>query len=158
MKIIFKVVLIRRSLCYIIEGKIMKDLTKGNVIKVLLIFAIPLIISGLLSQTYNLFDLMVAGKFVGDNALGATGCSTTFIQFVSSLFWGFGVAVATITGELYGEKNYRKIVTITKTILILNIVLMFEVCAFSILFARQILTLLKVDEIIYDDALTYFII
>jgi len=136
----------------------MKDLTKGNTFKVLLIFSIPLILSGLLSQTYNLFDLMIAGKFVGDNALSAIGCSTTFIQFVSSLFWGFGVAAATITGELYGEKNYRKIVTITKTILILNTVIMFAVCAFSIIFARQILTLLKVDEIIYDDALTYFII
>jgi Na+-driven multidrug efflux pump len=73
---------------------------------------------------------MIAGKFVGDNALSAIGCSTTFIQFVSSLFWGFGVAAATITGELYGEKNYRKIVTITKTILILNTVIMFAVCAF----------------------------
>jgi putative MATE family efflux protein len=158
MKIIFKVVLIRRSLCYIIEGKIMKDLTKGNVIKVLLIFAIPLIISGLLSQTYNLFDLMVAGKFVGDNALGATGCSTTFIQFVSSLFWGFGVAVATITGELYGEKSYKRIVTATKTVLILNSAVMFLVCLFCIIFARQILTLLQVDEVVFEDAMTYFII
>src|SRR5574344_876009 len=158
MKIIFKVVLISRSLCYIIEGKIMKDLTKGNVIKVLLIFAIPLIISGLLSQTYNLFDLMVAGKFVGDNALGATGCSTTFIQFVSSLFWGFGVAVATITGELYGEKSYKRIVTATKTVLILNSAVMFLVCLFCIIFARQILNLLQVDEVVFEDAMTYFII
>lgn len=135
----------------------MKDLTKGNTFKVLLIFSIPLILSGLLSQTYNLFDLMIAGKFVGDNALSAIGCSTTFIQFVSSLFWGFGVATATITGELYGEKNYRRIVTIIKTILTLNSIVMFIVCAFSIIYAKQILVILKVDQIVFDDALTYFI-
>lgn len=136
----------------------MKDLTKGNTFKVLLIFSIPLILSGLLSQTYNLFDLMIAGKFVGDDALSAIGCSTTFIQFVSSLFWGFGVAAATITGELYGEKNYLRIVTIIKTIMALNSIVMLIVCAFSIIFAKQILVILKVDQIVFDDALTYFII
>ena len=51
----------------------MKDLTKGNTFLILFRFAIPLIIAGVVAQSYNLIDLIVAGNFIGSDALSATG-------------------------------------------------------------------------------------
>ena len=51
--------------------KIIKDLTVGSVPKVLLTFAMPLFLSGLLQMVYNMVDMMVVGKFVGTEGLSA---------------------------------------------------------------------------------------
>lgn len=134
----------------------MKDLTKGNTFFVLLKFAIPLIIAGVISQSYNLIDLIIAGKCIGTDALSATGCTTTLIQFLSSLFWGFGVAVSAVVGKLYGSKQYSRIHTVLKTITLFVFTLMFIICLGFIIFSRQTLYLLKVDEEIFEAANSYF--
>ena len=62
----------------------MKDLTKGNTLKTFLIFAIPLVLGGVLSQGYNLVDTIIAGKMLGDTGLAAIGATAPLISFVSS--------------------------------------------------------------------------
>lgn len=81
----------------------MKDLTRGKTFSTLMRFAIPLMIAGVLQQTYNLVDLIVAGTAISSDALGATGTTSTLIQFLSSIFWGFGVAISAHVGVLFGE-------------------------------------------------------
>lgn len=134
----------------------MKDLTSGKTFSVLLTFAIPMMIAGIISQSYNLIDLVVAGKFIGSDALSASGCSSTFIQFLSSLFWGFGVAVATVVGELYGEGKNLRIVTVLKTVLIFITAAMLILSGLCFLLAPQIMLLLKVDPDIFISATSYF--
>lgn len=134
----------------------MKELTKGKPFKTILIFAIPLILANILSQTYNLVDLIIAGKVIGEDALSATGCSSTFIQFISSIFWGFGVALSTIVGIYFGQKNQKKIVLAIKTSLIFITIVMFFICLFCFLFSKQILILLGVDKQIFTDSNSYF--
>lgn len=136
----------------------MKDLTKGHTFNVLLKFAIPLIIAGVLSQTYNLIDLIVAGRFIGSDALSSTGCTSTFIQFLSSIFWGTGVATATICGELYGEKKKKEIVLTIKTIITTVTVVMLVISFLCIIFVDPILFFLKVDSDIFQSAKNYFMI
>lgn len=134
----------------------MKDLTQGKTFKTLLLFAVPMLIAGLLSQSYNLIDLVIAGQAIGSDALSATGCTSTFIQFLSSLFWGFGVAVSTIVGQLFGKRKKDEIVTVCKTTLLFIGIVMFFLCLVCIIFARLILTLLKVDMEIFEAAKQYF--
>jgi putative MATE family efflux protein len=134
----------------------MKLLTKGNAFKVLFKFSIPLIISGLLVQTYNLVDLIIAGKCIGDDALSATGCTTTFIQFASSLFWGFGVAVGTVCGQYFGSNEKEKIINVIKSSIILDTLIMFFICVACVLLSDFILQLLKVDQLIFENAKIYF--
>lgn len=134
----------------------MKDLTKGNTFLILFKFAIPLIIAGVVAQSYNLIDLIVAGNFIGSDALSATGCTSTLIQFLSSLFWGFGVAVSAIVGKLYGSKQYERIPVVIKTVSIFVSGLMALLCVGFIVFSRQTLVLLKVDEEIFEAANSYF--
>lgn len=133
------------------------NLSKENkVFKALFLFAIPLIISNVLAQSYNIIDLIVAGRVLGTDALSATGSTSTFIQFVSSFFWGFGVAMSTVIGELYGKGDKKGAVKAIKTGVMFIAGLFFLVSLFCFIFAPQILTWLKVDPEIFDSALLYF--
>jgi Na+-driven multidrug efflux pump len=71
----------------------MRDLTKGNIYKTFLIFAIPMVLSGILSQCYNVVNTIIAGKLLGEGALSAIGAITPIDTFVNSVFWGYGVGV-----------------------------------------------------------------
>lgn len=133
-----------------------KDLTKGNTFLTLLKFAIPLIVAGVISQSYNLVDLIIAGKVIGSEALGATGATTTLIQFLSSLFWGFGVAVSAVVGKHFGAKRYERIPTTIKTITFAVTVTMFFICLGCIIFTDGIMEIFKVDTLVVDDASSYF--
>ena len=87
----------------------MKDLTQGNIFKTFFLFGFPLVLSGLLSQTYNVIDTAIAGKFLGESGLASIGATSPLITFFSSLFWGFGVGVPVYAAKLYGRGDYDKI-------------------------------------------------
>ena len=130
--------------------------TNRNIFKALLVFSLPLILSNLITQSYNLVDLIIAGKVIGTDALSATGVSSTFIQFLSSIFWGFGVALSTYTGELYGEGNYKKLIKCIKTGILFISIVMFVICGVCIIIAPQIMKWLKVDSLILESSTSYF--
>ena len=50
-----------------------RDLTKGPVIRSMLLFAIPMILGDLLQQCYNIADTLIVGHVLGSNALAAVG-------------------------------------------------------------------------------------
>ena len=68
----------------------MKDMTKGNPLKLIVLFALPMVASSLLQQCYNLADSVIAGRFAGVNALAAIGVSTPITQ----LFVNLGVGAS----------------------------------------------------------------
>ena len=53
------------------------DLSKGPVVKSMLLFAIPMILGDLLQQCYNIADTLIVGRFLGEKALAAVGSSFT---------------------------------------------------------------------------------
>lgn len=65
-----------------------QDLTKGSVIKSMLLFAIPMILGDLLQQCYNIADTLIVGQFLGRDALAAVGSSFTLMTFLTSVILG----------------------------------------------------------------------
>ena len=51
-----------------------KDLTKGPILKTLLLFALPMILGNLLQQIYNITDTIIVGRVLGSGALDAARC------------------------------------------------------------------------------------
>lgn len=84
----------------------MKDLTRGNIYKTFLLFAIPLMLSGLLSQAYSIVDTMIAGHFLGDAGLSAIGATADLINLASSTFWGINAGLGMLTASLFGAKDF----------------------------------------------------
>ena len=63
-----------------------KDLTRGPVMRSMLLFAVPMILGNLLQQLYNVADTLIVGQFLGKNALAAVGSSFTLMTFLTSIY------------------------------------------------------------------------
>ena len=64
------------------------DLTKGNISRSLLLFALPMMAGNLLQQFYNVADTLIVGRFLGPDALAAVGSSYTVMTFLTSVILG----------------------------------------------------------------------
>ncbi len=80
-----------------------QDLTKGNITKTLLLFALPMILGNLLQQTYNITDTLIVGRFVGKEALAAAGASYTLMTFLNSILLGLCMGSGTLISLYYGK-------------------------------------------------------
>lgn len=65
------------------------SMTEGNIVKILLLFSIPLILGNLLQQTYNTVDSVIVGNYVGSSALAAVGSSTALINLLIGFSKGY---------------------------------------------------------------------
>ena len=103
----------------------MKNLTKGNPLKVILLFALPLYIGQLFQLCYGLIDTRVIGSVLGEAALAGVGSTTALsdllIEFLNGIVFGFGIVIATFFGAQDEKKMKQAIdgtivmgVTITK--------------------------------------------
>lgn len=86
-----------------------KDLTKGNIYKTFFLFGLPLVLSGVLSQSYHIVDTIIAGKYLGEKGLASMGAVSPMLTFVSSVFWGLGAGYGVYIARLFGQKEYVKI-------------------------------------------------
>lgn len=82
--------------------KVTFNMTEGNVIHVLLLFTVPIFISNLFQQLYNVVDIAVIGHVLGDHALAAIGATTSIysliIGFINGMSNGFCVVIARYFG------------------------------------------------------------
>lgn len=84
-----------------------RDLTKGPVVKSMLMFAIPMILGNLLQQCYNIADTMIVGQFIGRNALAAVGSSFTLMTFLTSIILGLCIGSSALFSMRFGQKDDR---------------------------------------------------
>ena len=82
---------------------------KGPIGRTLLHFAIPVLISQLLQELYNVADCMVVGHFGGQYALAATGISGMLLSVLINFFIGFSSGISVITSRLFGSYNFSKL-------------------------------------------------
>ena len=82
-----------------------RDLTKGSVIKSMLLFAIPMILGDLLQQCYNIADTLIVGQFLGRDALAAVGSSFTLMTFLTSIILGLCMGSGALFSICFGQRN-----------------------------------------------------
>lgn len=83
------------------------DLTKGPVVKTMLIFALPIILGNLLQQCYNIADTLIVGRFLGAEALAAVGSSFTLMTFITSVFLGLCMGSGAVFSMRFGQKDEK---------------------------------------------------
>ncbi|HCM91352.1 MAG TPA: MATE family efflux transporter, partial [Lachnospiraceae bacterium] len=90
-----------------------KDMTKGNVFKLLIGFSIPMLIGNLFQQVYNLVDSIVVGKYVGADALAAVGATGSLNFLFFSLCIGLTGGIGIVISQHFGagdDVNVRRTV------------------------------------------------
>lgn len=81
------------------------DMTKGPVMKSMLLFAVPMVLGNLLQQCYNIADTLIVGRFLGPNALAAVGSSFTLMTFLTSILLGLCMGSGTLFSIRFGERD-----------------------------------------------------
>jgi len=131
------------------------DMTKGNIIKHLLYFSIPMLIGNIFQQVYNLVDSVIVGRFIGADALAAVGTTGSITFFFFALCNGIGSGGGIITSQFFGghdEKKVKSCIANTGYIMI-TFPLVVGIVAFII--ARPLLIALATPEAILNDAVAY---
>ena len=82
-----------------------RDLTKGNITKGLVLFALPMIAGNLLQQFYNIADTLIVGKFLGRDALAAVGSAYTLMTFLTSVFLGLSMGAGALFSICLGKQD-----------------------------------------------------
>lgn len=131
------------------------DMLSGPLLPRMLLFALPLIASGVLQQSFNSVDVAVVGRFAGRHALAAVGCTGPVIGLLINLFVGISVGVNVVIANYIGQRNgqgVRKAVSATMVLSVICGVLMLLVGESM---ARPVLELTGTPAEVLDDAVRY---
>ena len=85
-----------------------KDLTKGPILKTLLLFALPMMLGNLLQQIYNITDTIIVGRVLGSGALAAVGSTYTLMTFLTSVMIGLCMGCGALFSMHYGAGRHRE--------------------------------------------------
>lgn len=125
------------------------DLTKGNITKTMIAFALPMILGNLLQQMYNIADTLIVGRALGSGALAAVGSAYALMTFLTSVLLGLCMGSGAVFSICWGEKNTEKLKSAIFTSFVLTALLTVVLNIVVFIFMDNILLLLNVPEEIY---------
>lgn len=132
-----------------------KDLTTGNLLKKIIEFSIPVMLSGILQLLFNTCDLIVVGKFAGDASLAAVGSTSSLINLIINLFMGVSVGANVTVARAIGRKDDEGVKQLVNTSIIFSIVSGIVLMIFGIFTARFWLELMDTTAESIDKATLY---
>lgn len=135
-----------------------KDLTQGKPAKVLWLFCLPILISAVFQQFYNMADSIIAGKVLGEEALAAVGASYPLTTIFIAVAFGFNLGCSAVVSKLFGEKNFRDLRSGVSTVMIASAVIGVALTAAGVGAGRAVMQLLDTPADIMDDAMMYLYI
>lgn len=132
-----------------------KDLTCGNPRKVLWQFTIPMFVSVIFQQLYNIADSIIAGKFAGEDALAAVGASYPITMIFMAIAIGSNIGCSVVISNLFGGKQYKKMKTAVYTTVIVTFVFAIVLTHFGLLGSDFLLNIVNTPDNIFEQAGVY---
>ncbi len=132
-----------------------KDLTVGKPKTVLWKFCLPLFGSIIFQQLYNIADSLVAGKFIGENALAAVGNSYEITLIFIAFAFGCNMGCSVIVSQLFGAKKYERLKTAVSTACIFSAFLCAALMLAGILGCSLLLDLMQTPAEVFSDSKLY---
>ena len=123
-----------------------KDLTEGQPGRALALFSIPSLISVVFQQLYNMADNVVAGQFIGDDALSAVSVSYPVTMIYMAVALGINIGCSVVISQLFGAKRMERMKTAVSTSLISTAALALALTALGLIFCGPLLRLLNTPE------------
>ena len=134
------------------------DLTVGKVPRVILTFSLPLLLSTMLQQFYNLADSMIVGNFAGTVGLAAIGAAYPITLFFVAVATGASMGCSVVISQLFGARRMDELKQAILTALISFAVLGAVLAGAGALLSGTLMHLLNAQEDIFAPAKTYLII
>lgn len=131
------------------------DMCSGPLLSRILLFAVPLICSGVLQLVFNATDIIVVGRFVSSNAMAAVGSTSSLINLLVNFFIGISVGANVLVARFRGANDYDDAQETVQTALITAVIGGFVLIAAGMLLARPMLEWMATPEEVIDQAVLY---
>ena len=112
----------------------------------IILFSLPLMLTGILQLLYNASDIIVLGHFASDNSAGAVGSTGSLVNLITNLFLGLSVGACTAAARWIGAKNEQRLEHVVHTSICLSVIGGIVIGVFGILVSRQMLILMNVPQ------------
>lgn len=131
------------------------DMCNGPILKKMLVFAIPLVCSGVLQLLFNAADVIVVGQFAGDNSLAAVGSTTSLVNLFTNLFIGLSIGVNVLVARYFGAKRERELSDTVHTAIAISLLSGVILAILGIVFSPMILKLMSTPKNVLPLATVY---
>ena len=131
------------------------DMCSGPLLSRILLFAIPLICSGVLQLVFNATDIIVVGRFVSSNAMAAVGSTSSLINLLVNFFIGISVGANVLVARFRGANDFDDAQETVQTALITAVAGGFVLIALGILLARPMLVWMATPGEVIGQAVLY---
>ena len=115
------------------------DMCNGPIVSKMLIFAIPLMPSNILQLLFNAADVIVVGKFAGEDALAAVGSTGSLVNLFVNFFMGMSVGANVLVARFFGAKQEHKVKDTVHTSILVSLICGIFLLVFGILFSPIVL-------------------
>ncbi len=138
-----------------------RNFSEGPILSRMILFALPLIATGVLQQLFNTADTVVVGRWGGDTsaerevALAAVGSCGALINLIINLFFGMSVGAGVCVAHDIGAGRYRNVSRTVQTSMVASLVCGVVLMVFGLLTARPLLALMGTEADILDEAVPY---
>jgi putative MATE family efflux protein len=128
------------------------NMTQGSSSKILITFAIPMVLGNIFQQLYNTTDAIIVGRFIGKNALAAVGVANPIMSI--AIFFMFGICMGTsiLMAQLFGSGDNKTLKKEVSTALIIGIIFTILLSVICILLSRWVLIITGTPKEILNDA------
>lgn len=131
------------------------DMCHGPLLGKILLFSIPLMLSGILQLLFNAADVVVVGRFAGSQSLAAVGSTSSLINLLINLFIGLSVGSNVLIARYYGGGQEKEVSDTVHTAILLSIISGFVLCVIGVALARPLLELMGTPEDVLNKSVLY---
>ena len=135
-----------------------RDMTHGDPLKLILVFAVPLFIGNIFQQLYSIVDTMIAGYNLGDGAIAAIGATSSLYGLLIDFAWGLNSGYGIVIARAFGSGDREELKRTIATTVVLDTAITLLLTAVSVAALHPLLGLLNVPSDIYEDAYAYIVI
>ena len=131
------------------------DMTQGTIWKLLLSFAVPMLIGQIFQQLYSAVDSVVVGRFVGKEALAAVGSTGSVINSLIGFFTGLAMGAGVVISQSFGAKDEKGVHDAVHTALLLTLLASIFVTVLGVSVTPTLLRWMETPEDVLGEAITY---
>ena len=122
------------------------DMCNGSIMNKMLLITVPLMCSSILQLLFNAADIVVVGRFAGDNSLAAVGSTSAIVNLLVNVFTGLAIGANVLVAKYYGAKQDKDLHETIHTSILLSILSGLLLTVLGISCAKQLLHWMQTPE------------
>ncbi|HRS54155.1 MAG TPA: MATE family efflux transporter [Bacteroidales bacterium] len=134
----------------------MKDLTIGKESRLIITFALPMLLGNVFQQLYNIIDSIIVGNYIGEAALAAVGASFPITWVLIALVVGISMGSNVIIAQYYGAKDYENVKKAINTLFVFIFIAGIILTFIGLMLSNTLFRLLKLPAEIIPQATVFF--